>query len=585
MAPEQLSGGEITARSDIYALGLVLYEMFTGKRALEGKNLAELIHKREQMGITPPSAVVRDLSPQVESGIMRCLQPEPDQRPASALAVSASLPGGDPLAAALAAGETPSPDMVAAAGGTDVVPARWAFAAAAWIVLSLAVIVLVYERVMLINRIPTPKSPAALQDRAVEALGKLGYGPGVDSAWGLGFSLDYARFIERTSVAPDRWSRLAADRPATLFLWYRTSPRPLIPLGTESDVTGANPPRSVAGMTLISVDSSGRLAEFVAVPEPIQPRGRSPLSQLANGVRRRWACSRRVCPGRAAMGPDDVRGHADGVGGSITGAAGASLSHRGGGVRRPASLGVLERSLEPVVPLSSDARAVFQRRHSRAVRVDHAGPHARGRASRQGQRQAWARRSPRRVPGGHADVRRQSRELAAGRVACRDPWPRHGTFLRRDRSRALRRRFALADVPGLGALRQAPFTRQPDRLDATDCWKLARSPRWAGCDDRCLRRPGDDAVLCRAQCDSAARGPTGTDADRVRSERPHGNAGGFGSPRRAARERPDLVDARHGWHRRALELAQATVAGGDGSHHLLHAGRDLGDVSGRHAHP
>ncbi len=52
MAPEQLAGNEVTARSDIYALGLVLYEIFTGQRALEGKNLAELIRKREQSGIT-----------------------------------------------------------------------------------------------------------------------------------------------------------------------------------------------------------------------------------------------------------------------------------------------------------------------------------------------------------------------------------------------------------------------------------------------------------------------------------------------------------------------------------------------------
>ncbi len=119
MAPEQLSGGDVTARSDIYSLGLVLYEIFTGQRALDGKNLAELIHKREQSGILPPTAIVKSLDPKIELAIMRCLKPEIGDRPASALAVAAALPGGDPLAAALAAGETPSPDMVAAAGHSD----------------------------------------------------------------------------------------------------------------------------------------------------------------------------------------------------------------------------------------------------------------------------------------------------------------------------------------------------------------------------------------------------------------------------------------------------------------------------------
>src|SRR5439155_19154264 len=103
MAPEQLAGGAITPRSDLYSLGLVLYEMFTGRRALEGRNVAELIARREQAGIIVPSELVRDLDPASERAIMRCLQPDPAMRPASALAVAAALPGGDPLAAALAA--------------------------------------------------------------------------------------------------------------------------------------------------------------------------------------------------------------------------------------------------------------------------------------------------------------------------------------------------------------------------------------------------------------------------------------------------------------------------------------------------
>ena len=66
--------------------------------------------------MTPPRTIVSAIDPAVERAILRCLEPAPAQRPRSALAVAAALPGGDPLAAALAAGETPSPEMVAAAG-------------------------------------------------------------------------------------------------------------------------------------------------------------------------------------------------------------------------------------------------------------------------------------------------------------------------------------------------------------------------------------------------------------------------------------------------------------------------------------
>jgi len=273
MAPEQLSGGDVTARSDIYALGLVLYEVFTGQRALEGKNLAELIHKREQSGILPPTAIVKGLDLKIERVILRCLQPEVDERPASALAVAAALPGGDPLAAALAAGETPSPAMVAAAGSREALSMRATLAAAAWILLSVVVIVLLYQRVILLNRVPLPKPPAALQDRAHEALVSLGHDPAgaVDTAWGPGLSLDYARFIEATSTAPDRWNMLHTVRPETFFLWYRTSPQLLVPWGSEHQIGRANPPLTTAGMTLVAVDANGRLSEFHAVPSPRSP--------------------------------------------------------------------------------------------------------------------------------------------------------------------------------------------------------------------------------------------------------------------------------------------------------------------------
>jgi serine/threonine protein kinase len=278
MAPEQLAGGEVTPKSDIYALGLLLYEIFTGQRALDGKNLAELIHKREQSGILPPTSLVKSLDPKIEAAIMRCLKPQIDERPATALAVAAVLPGGDPLAAALAAGETPSPQMVAAAGSRDVLSLAATVATALWIVASLIAVVLLYQRVQIVNRVPLPKPPAALEDRAQEALVALGYPlpSRGNSASGFGVSRDYVHFIEATSTTADRWKAIQTVRPETVFFWYRTSPQPLIPWGSENQVSRANPPFTVSGMTIVLVDASGRLSEFLAIPSPSQPDATPP---------------------------------------------------------------------------------------------------------------------------------------------------------------------------------------------------------------------------------------------------------------------------------------------------------------------
>ena len=269
MAPEQLAGREVTARSDIYALGLVLYEIFTGQRALDAQNLAELIRKREQAGILPPSSIVADIHQDVESAIMRCLRPEPSQRFSTAIAVSAALPGGNPLAAALAAGETPSPEMVAAAGASEAVASHWIGLAVGWIGIGLVALMFMYQRVLLINIVPTPKSPAALEDRAIETLARLGFETrGQYSASGLAISSDYAQYVASHSTAPNRWTQLSNGRPEAFVFWHRTSPRPLVPWGDQFTVNGGNPPFIVSGMNLVAVDASGRLAELIAIPEP-----------------------------------------------------------------------------------------------------------------------------------------------------------------------------------------------------------------------------------------------------------------------------------------------------------------------------
>src|SRR5687768_5149911 len=86
MSPEQIEGKEQTVQSDIYSLGLVLYELFTGKRAFEATSLHDLIKlRRSDTTPTTPSEIVKDLDPTIERVIDRCLQKKPADRPASAL--------------------------------------------------------------------------------------------------------------------------------------------------------------------------------------------------------------------------------------------------------------------------------------------------------------------------------------------------------------------------------------------------------------------------------------------------------------------------------------------------------------------
>lgn len=80
MAPEQLEGGEIDARTDIFALGAVLYEMITGQKAFEGKSQASLISAI--MSANPPamSALQPFSPPALERVVRTCLAKDPDKR-------------------------------------------------------------------------------------------------------------------------------------------------------------------------------------------------------------------------------------------------------------------------------------------------------------------------------------------------------------------------------------------------------------------------------------------------------------------------------------------------------------------------
>lgn len=85
MAPEQLQGIEATAAADVYAYGVVLYEMVTGRLPFEGATALLVALRRLEHPPTPPSRWVPDLPEPWERVLLRCLEREPSARFASAL--------------------------------------------------------------------------------------------------------------------------------------------------------------------------------------------------------------------------------------------------------------------------------------------------------------------------------------------------------------------------------------------------------------------------------------------------------------------------------------------------------------------
>jgi serine/threonine-protein kinase len=183
------------------------------------------------------------------------------------------------LQAALAAGETPSPEMVAAAGeGVGLAP-RFAIPLLAAVVLGVAAYYVLGVRASALERVQLKYSPEVLSQKARDVIQRLGYTETpADTAYEYYWNNAYLDYVQSTDKPAPRWTEVLRGRPLPLQFWYRESPYPLTAqefhddLLTPGIVKSDDPPPIISGMISLKLDAQGRLLHFERVPDQrLQP--------------------------------------------------------------------------------------------------------------------------------------------------------------------------------------------------------------------------------------------------------------------------------------------------------------------------
>jgi serine/threonine protein kinase len=91
LAPEQAAGEKVTASADIYAAGVVLYELLTGRPPQAYESLAQLLIDRAERSVAPLRELAPEVRPELEAVVMRCLARLPEYRPSSAAELGEQL--------------------------------------------------------------------------------------------------------------------------------------------------------------------------------------------------------------------------------------------------------------------------------------------------------------------------------------------------------------------------------------------------------------------------------------------------------------------------------------------------------------
>ncbi len=213
MSPEQAQGKPVDARSDVYSIGLVMYEMFSGQRAFTGVTPIELAMKQVQETPTPPSALEPHLSESLNRVILKCIEKNPRQRFQSAKDLEAALAGKTATSVVVAGRETGEVPL-------SIHLTRWQ--RSDWLLLSLAIVGLLlffsfFERTSFAPRTPVSFDRGALRRIGEEYAQRLGAPIGQTAEIRVNSLVDLHNYVSIRAGAPAALELV--NNPAPYWVW------------------------------------------------------------------------------------------------------------------------------------------------------------------------------------------------------------------------------------------------------------------------------------------------------------------------------------------------------------------------------